>query len=195
MIIKDGTGTGKQVKIDTNNRLHTYSVSIDEGKSSLAVGDAYNWNTGKITLTNAVDTPVIYLKNNENRDLLLDFIELAFKPDTGGSAADQVEITVLRNPTTGTIVSNAVDVAINQNRDFATSNTFTGNVYKGATGNTVTDGTDVLYLFSPTNSRLFLDLPVHLAKGDSIAVTVKPRASNTSMEIYCALVGHLQVEI
>ena len=195
MIIKDGTGSGKLQKVDINNRAHSYSVSISEAAQALQDGDSYNWNTGNITLTDAVDTPVMYLKNNEDRDLLIDSLALGFKGDTGGSATDMVEITIVRNPTTGTTITNANNADINQNRDFASSNTFTGLVYKGATGETITNGDDILFLYSGTGTRLFASIGLHLAKGDSVAVKVKPRASNTSMVMYAALIGHLQVTI
>lgn len=197
MIIKDGTGSGKLQKVDANNRAHGFVVSISEGKQALVDGDAYNWNTGNITLTSAADTSVIYLKNNETRDLIIDAIALGFKSDTSGAATDMIEITIVRNPTAGDIITNANDVDLNQNRDFASSNTFTGLVYKGATGETLlSGGNDILFIYGSPSGRFFSsDLNLHLSKGDSIGVNVKPRASNTSMVMYAALIGHLEVTI
>lgn len=197
MIINDGTGTGKQAKVDVANRVHTYAVEVTEAQSALQTGDAYNWNTGNITLTSAANTSVMYLKNSEERDVLIDALALGFKSDTNGSATDMVEITVVRNPTAGDIITNANNVDINQNRDFASSNTFTGNVYKGATGETLlSGGSDLLFVYSGVSTRFFSSsLNMHLAKGDAIGINVKPRASNTSMVMYAALIGHLQVTV
>jgi hypothetical protein len=197
MIINDGTGTGKQAKVDVANRIHTYAVEVTEAQSALQTGDAYNWNTGNITLTSAADTSVLYLKNNEERDVLIDAVALGFKADTSGSATDMIEITLVRNPTAGDIITNANNVDINQNRDFASSNTFTGLVYKGATGETLlSGGNDVLFIYGSPSGRFFsANLNLHLAKGDSIGVNAKPRASNTSMVMYAALIGHLQVSV
>ena len=75
-IIKDGTGTGVEAKVDNTNKLETHSVSIGEDMEGVESGNAYNLNTGTIGLTSSTASGVFYLKNNEDRDLEIDLIKI-----------------------------------------------------------------------------------------------------------------------
>ena len=58
--IKDGAGAGYVAKVNANNRLYTNAITTNETEQANKVGNAYNINSGFITLTDAVDTPVLY---------------------------------------------------------------------------------------------------------------------------------------
>jgi len=188
--IKDGAGDGFSAKVNANNRLYTNSVQKSEAGEANTKGNAYNLNTGVITLTNAVDTPIMYVKNNESQDLNITAIAVGLGPSTGGSGGIP-KITIVRNPTAGTIVSGATAIDINSNRNYSSSNSISVNAYKGATGNTMTDGTDSLIFFQNSSGRLFATIDEVLPKGSSIGVKFDPQASNTSQDVYCALISHL----
>ena len=64
-VSQTGTGDGYLAKVNANQRLYTTSITIDENLAATKDGRSYNVNTGTITLTDAVDTPIIYMKNNE----------------------------------------------------------------------------------------------------------------------------------
>jgi hypothetical protein len=49
--VQDGTGRGYHAKVDANFRLHTQSVTDTAEQAANREGDAYNINTGVITLT------------------------------------------------------------------------------------------------------------------------------------------------
>lgn len=187
----DGSGSGNRAKINANQRLYTQTVSISEDYQATKKGRSYNINTGVITLTDSVDTPVMYVKNNENEDLHITAIAVGLGPSTGGSGGIP-KITVLRNPTAGTIVDNATAVDINSNRNYGSSQTLDADAYKGATGNTMTDGTDHLILFQTSNGRLFATIDEVLPKGDSIGIKIDPQPSNTSQDVYAAMICHLE---
>ena len=195
MIIEDGTGTGRTAKIDTNNRLNTFSVTLDEDIQSTTDGTAYNFNTGNITLTDAVDTPVAYLKNTtDGNPFAISLIAAGFKDATSGAATDLNEITIVRNPTAGTIISEAKTTNVmNENRNFGSSTTFGGVFYKGETGDTFTDGDDIIQFYAGDMARFAASINLVLNKGDSIGIRVEPPASNTSMVCYAAIVGHFEV--
>ncbi len=72
MIIIDGTGKGNQLKIDDNNRARTQAITETETIHAVELGDAYNINTGSISYTAAGS--MLYVKNNEDRDLVVDAI-------------------------------------------------------------------------------------------------------------------------
>jgi hypothetical protein len=189
--VQDGTGRGYHAKVDANFRLHTQAVTDTAEQAANREGDAYNINTGVITLTNATETPVLYVKNNEVRDLHIRAIAVGVGPTTGGSGGIP-KITVIRNPTAGTIItSTPTDVDINTNRNFGSSNTLTVDAYKGATGDTMTDGDDHLILFQTNSGRLFATIDEVLPTGTSIGVKFAPQSGNTSQDVYCALICYL----
>jgi hypothetical protein len=191
--IKDGTGTGELAKVNGDNRLYTQAVTITENDDANKKGLAYNINTGIITLTSAADTPIMYLKNNDDTTLHITAIAVGVGPSTGGSGGIP-KITVIRNPTAGTTISNANDVDIKSNRNYGSQNTLSDVVaYKGATGETITDGEDHLILFQTSNGRLFAQIDEILEKGSSIGVKFDPQTGNTSQDVYCALICHQEV--
>jgi len=54
----------------------------------------------------------------------------------------------------------------------------------------MTDGVDHLLLYQTTSGRLFAEIDEILPTGASIGVKVDPQASNTSMDVYVALICH-----
>ena len=191
MNIDDGTGKGNLAKVDSSNRLHTDAVTKVEGVEANLNGDAYNINTGILSLTNATETPVLYLKNNESRSLSIDGIVIGLFGSTGGDASADVYSTIVRNPTTGTTISNANDVSINSNRNYGSSNTLASIAYKGATGETMTNGDDHIIVRVSPGSRSFLSINELLQKGNSIGIKIKPPVGNTAMSVYVAVICHL----
>ena len=195
MNIEDGKGSGRRAEVGIGHRLHTHAVTTTGTVNAAIKSLAYNLNTGTITLTNAVDTPVIYFKNNEDIPFVVTSMAVGIG-ESDGTAAEEVPITVVRNPTVGTIItSTPTNVAINQNRNFGSNRTLTADVYKGATGDTMTDGNDVLYLFASQNARLFAGIDMILPKGTSIGVKIDPPTSNTGMAVYVALIGYLDDDL
>lgn len=191
--IKDGTGTGNLAKVDSRNRVHAKSVSISEEFDANNLGDAYNINTGVVSLTDSVDTPMLYIKNNETEDLIIVAVVIGLGISTGGDATDWIKGTFIRNPTAGTIVSSPVDVEIKSNRNYGSSNTLTADTYKGATGKTMTDGEDhILVQLGGGNSRSFIAINEELPTGTSFGVKIDPLASNTAMDCYVAVICYLK---
>lgn len=187
--IKDGD-SGSIAKVDSNNRLHIQAVTTPEEWNANKNGRAFNINTGIITLTDAADTPILYVKNSNDLDLHVSAIAVGVGPSTGGSGGIP-KITIIRNPTAGTTISNANAVDINSNRNYGSTNTLTSVVaYKGATGETMTDGDDHILFFQTSSGRLFAGIDEVIPKGGSIGVKFDPQASNTSQDVYCALICH-----
>lgn len=188
-MIQDGTGSGALARVSTTKRLFTNAVTETQTLHSVEKGDGYNINTGVISLTGTSDSAVMYLKNNETRDLVVDAIAVGLG---AGTQSDPCKITIIRNPTTGTLIDGASAVDMNANRNFGSSKSLTVDVYKGADGNTLTDGADFGILFANQNSRLFADLGIIIPKGNSIGVKIDPNLTTGSINIYAALIVHLQ---
>lgn len=189
--ITDGTGSGHKVKIDGNNRMSAVTVASTETEEATHLGNSYNINSGVITLTNDVDTPVVYLKNNETAEIHITGTAYGMWTSTGGSPTD-IQITLIRNPTVGTIITNANPVAINSNRNYGSAKTLTGDVYVGATGDTMTDGEDHIIFYLNSGSRIAPPIDEIVPKGSSIGIKVKPPAGNTSMQMYAAILLYIE---
>lgn len=192
MQILDGTGRRIGAKVDDSNRLHTNALTIEEQSASAESGDSYNINTGDITLTSANESSVIYLKNNEDRDLVVPVIVYLLGTSTGGTG-DTV-IDVISGPTVGTTVSAANDVDVNQNKNFGSKKSLGVDAFKGAEAETLTDGVVAFSSRLPAGKFPYgiQTGDIVLPKGASMGVKVTPQASNTSMIIQIALAVHLR---
>ncbi len=191
MKITDGVGTNRAAEVDSQNRLSTKAVSISERANATVEANSYNLNSGLITLTTAGESGVLYLKNNDLRDLHIDAIIVILGPSTGGAATDTTQIVFYKNPTTGTLISAATDADVKSNRNFGSSITLTADLFKGAEGVTITDGTaHIESLISPGN-RVVFTIDEILTKGDSLAVSLEPNNSNTSMKVMAAITCHI----
>lgn len=191
MIIEDGNGSSTQAKVSKNSRLYTFAVTESKGSSAVRDGRGYNINTGSIELTSANESAVLYVKNNENNDIVIDSVIVILGKSTGGSADDDVVCEIIRNPTTGTIISNATDVDVSSNANFGSNNLLVADSYKGAEGNTFTNGSNHILSLLQAGNRWFFNLDVLLPKGASLGVTLNPPASNTSMDVMVAVNCHV----
>ena len=187
MLIEDGKGTGYKVRVDANNRMHVEAVSGSEGLHSAEVGDAYNINTGGITFSAA--GTMVYLKNNEDKDLVLSAIAVGVGT---ADTSDIGEITVERDITAGDLISDATAVDMNKNRNFGSSKTLTADVYKGKSGGTSTGGDDTILFYHGPNGRLFTTIDLIIPKGSNIAITYDPKLSSGTVKAYCAIICYLK---
>lgn len=193
-IIKDGTGSGYNVAVDQTNKIQTRTVSASITEEGTVNGDSFNINSGLITLTSSNASGLLYYKHNEDRPFHID--ALAIGIDNLGTNTTQTIITMIRNPTTGTLISTAAAVDMNQNRNFGSSKTLVDSLaYKGAEGHTVTDGDDIAMFFQSAGGRLFATIDFIMTKGDSLAITMDPQVSSGTTTVYCAIIGHMEAEI
>jgi hypothetical protein len=177
MIIENGGGSPQAwAKVDVNNRLHVLSVSEGFNIEAALLGDNYNINSGVMTLTSGNKSAVFYLKNNEDLKFVIEDILVILGGSTGGSGDLQVDI--LQNPTTGTIVDNAVSAQTIVNRNFGkTSTSLDASVYKGAEGDTFTNG--VLFADTTRTGSGVIEFDadvIILEKGSSLGIEVTPQA-------------------
>jgi hypothetical protein len=187
--IKDGKGRGYLASVDDENKLQVRSVTEDEEIHANGLGNAYNLNTGIITLTDANDTTVFYLKNNEENDYIITAVVIGVWASDGDGL--DMNATFIRNPTTGDIITNTNAVAINSNRNYGSSNTLSADVYVGASGETKVNGDEHILVRIAEESRNFISINEVLPKGTSFAVDILPPTSNTAMNCYVAVVGYL----
>ena len=182
--ILDGSGTGARAKVDKHKRLHVDAITFGRSEQEVELGNAYSVNTGTINLTSANKSACLYIKNDEDDDLIITNMFYIF----GASNANgDVVVDVLKNPTAGTIVSGAVVAEMaGVNRNFGSSLTLkdTTMIYKGVEGSTFTDGIKLISSIVQSQSRTpILVGDIVIPKGSSIGFDVTPPTGNTSMNV------------
>ena len=191
MLIEDGTGKGYKVKVDSANRMANTTISSGASQAATEREDSFNLNSGLVTLTDATEQGILYLKNNETRDLHVSAVVAILGPSTNGVTTDTTRVRIYKNPTTGTLISEANAADTNSNRHFGSSATLTADVYKGDATATVTNGSVHIESLINPGSRVFFGIDEILTKGDSMAITFEPNDSNTSMKTMAAIICHL----
>jgi len=192
--IQDGAGTGNRAKVDNDKRLHVNSVNRTQDEQAALLGQAYNLSTGTVTLTTGNKSCVSYLKYTGEDPFVIKEIIIIPSSSTGGVGNAVIEI--FKNPTTGTVITNALPFTSVLNRDFSSSNNL-GNeadIFKGVEGDTITDGQSFAF-----TTRDNFDIPVTfdaanivLRKGNSIGVCATPPTGNTSQTWVVAIVGFVE---
>lgn len=194
MIIQNGVGDGHTAKVDPSNRLHTRAIVNTEEKHATEHGDSYNINSGVVSLTSAGESGILYFKNNEVRDFHITSIVASFGPSANGVVTDTTLVRVYKNPSAGTLISDATAADINSNRNFSSNQTLTSNTYKGAEAKTITDGSQHSQELVSPGLRAPFPIDELLSNGDSIAISYEPPDSNTAMKCMAQINGHLEDE-
>lgn len=176
--ITDGTGKGNSAGVDRTNRLLVRNVSETIFQNAAEEGEAFFIGTPIITATTAGESALIYIKNNEDNQLVLGSFFLIAEATASGSP-NMFRINWYRNPTS--ISSGTAIPALNQN--FGSSNTLDADIEYGAEGSTVTGGSLAATLSFPIGQFNQLDANLVLEKGSSLAITVTPPAGNTNMPV------------
>lgn len=176
--ITDGTGKGLSAGVDRNNRLLVNAINETIFQYAAEEGQAFFIGTPLINLTNASQSAIIYVENNEDEPLILGTFFLIAEATTGGSP-NMFRVSWYKNPTS--ISSPTTTSALNQN--FGSSNELDATIQYGAQGSTVTGGGLAAILSFPIGQFNQFDANLVLEKGSSFALTVTPPTGNTSMNV------------
>ena len=182
--ITDGGGKGYSAEVDSENRLRVFSIAEPEVFNASSLGNSYNFNTGVINLTSASKSAVFYIKNNGDSDLIITQLFYLIGNSTAGTG--DVLVTVLRNPTTGTIISNAVAMEMDGvNRNFGSSKNLTTDSYKGAEASTFTNGDKIIEsIIDQSPTRVSVEVGgLVVPRGTSIGIDITPATSNSSLDV------------
>lgn len=186
-IIQDGAGRSYSAKVTDSQRLLTKSLTLSEFSNATEIGDGYNLNTGIITLTADSDTAVAFFKYTGSKTFVLSNIAVGLGT-AQGAVSNPAKITLIKNPTTGNIISDATAGDMNVNRSFSSTNTLSGNFYKGAAGKTFGNGTDAAIFFAGAGSRLFATIDFDLNQNNSIGISIDPNC-DSGFVAYVAFIG------
>lgn len=187
-VIKDGTGTGYQVQVDTQNRLQVRATTLDEERFSASSGDSFAFSSNLVSFTAATDSAILYIKNEDSRPLVIDRARVMLGTVTGGTG--DWTLRFIRNGTLGTIVTNAVTAGIT-NTNHGSSKEPVGDFYRGVQGDTLTDGTGAPFpLKSAGEGQLIFDLIRILPTGASLGVRLQPPTGTTAATTNVVLRGY-----
>ena len=177
-VLKDGK-TGTTAEVNGDNKLKTFATSQPEETTAALEGDTFTINTGDITLTSANESGVMHVKNTDNVPWILTRLFFNVGTSTGGTGHWRLKI--IKNASAGTLLSGGTAITP-QNLNFGKAATLTATALKGAEGDTVTDGTEVINSIIPSDATrvLISDNPLIVEPGSTYTVTITPQASNTS---------------
>lgn len=177
-LIKDGKGRGYSAAVNSNNRLETNSVVLSEEQLSGLEGKAFAISTQPVAFTSATESAILYMKNESTETMILDRARVMLGTATGGTG--DWTIKFLRNPTAGTIVTNAVSAGIT-NINHASSQTPTGLYYRGVQGNTLTDGTGANFpIKSSGDGQIVFPFTRIMPTGASFGIVLTPPTGTTA---------------
>lgn len=190
--IRSGTGNSKLLKIDDGNRMHVIATTKNEQEFATENGNSYNINSGLMTLTTDGESGVFYLKNRELIPFHISLVVVIMGPSTTGDTSDTTQFRMYKNPTAGTLISTGLAADTNSNRNFSSSKTFTSDTFKGATGNTITNGSvHIESLISP-GGRVPFPIDEDIGPNNTVAFSLEPNDNNASMKCMLAIIGHLR---
>jgi len=177
--IQDGTGTGRLAKVTVNNHLEAHSFTEGFKEFALTNTNAFNINTGKITLTNGTATPVLYIENESEQTFVIPQIIYLLRASTGGSG--DATIDIFKGITGGTIVSSPTNVDMRQSRNMGDDRVPDGKILKGATGDTRTGGTQVISTIAGASVKVLIEVgDIIIPPGRNICFEYTAPTDNTS---------------
>jgi hypothetical protein len=182
--IQDGTGKGYLTKVNADNRMETFSI-VEARVADVAAnnGKAFLLSSGFVSLTTTASfNGLMYVKNNSDEKLFIDKIR------TCSDGSGSVQLEIIANPTTGTLISDA------NNSNKLSSNMGSSEIFDGlsyaasADAKTDTDGDNLSQFInrSPGHSVQNYQGSLVLPKGSAIAIQAKPSVATTiCIEIQC----------
>lgn len=183
--IADGR-SGTTAKVDTNNRLTVASVSKAAVIDSSLNGNTFFMTTGSVNLTSDSESWLLFLRNNDTVQWVVESLEAAFGV-TDGVGDSFIQFNV--GATEGTLISEGVDLpAINLN--IGSPKQLPSTVKLGGEGKTLTNGINTPKTLIPEGSlvRTFTAGPVIIPPGVSFSIAYTPPPGNTDQNVSTQIV-------
>ena len=185
--IADGSGRGFEAKVDSTNRLLVEGVALSIAEEAVLFGVRFEIGAA-LTLTGTAETALIYLENQQDRNLIIDRFEFGGDASTGGTS-DAMNLKLYTTPTG--ITNSTAGQSVNSN--FGSSLVLGADIQIGngstsaVTGGSLFGSSYIRYL-----GQSVFDGPWALPRGASFALTATPPASNTSLPFTVRVLTHLE---
>lgn len=187
--IKSG-GSGDVAKVDITNRLFTRSVSRTESLDAGLNKTGFFISTPKITLTTDAESVIWLYRNDEDKDLVLNYTIISASTATG--ATDNVYESA-RFAGSGLAMANGSGVEVPVVSTILGVQKSLANTSEiGQTGASITGAADSTSLFIETGRPYRDPTTVILQKGISIGGSITPPTGNTSMVIVVLMEVYLR---
>ena len=180
--IEDGKGRGFIAGVDSTNRFEVSATTLTEEIFATYSGEAFGIGTSTVAFTAATQSGILYLLNNDERPLVIDRARVMLGTVTGGTG-DWV-INFVRNPTAGTIITNALAAGItNVNHGSNVAPNVTA--YRGVQGDTLTGGTGGNFpIKSSGDGQIIFEFGRILTTGSSFGVLLTPPTGTTAANVF-----------
>jgi len=163
-----------------NNRLSTTGIVRTEEREASLEGDAFLVATGYITFTVATPTAMLYIKNNEDTDIIIERFNANLETSTGGTT-NYGRFIFYRNPEGLTNGSPGPTIA---NLNFGSSNVLDIDFEIGdGSTSTMTGGVAFGSPIIPIGQITFINGNIVLPKGTAFGIAYIPPAGNTSQNV------------
>lgn len=190
-IIVDGTGKGTRAAVDHDNRLKVTAVSEDIYVNSAQEGGAFNLNTEDLVIsgTGPFTKDLLYLKNNENRDIEVVGWFIGERNDrVGGITAAPILFEMYGSPT-GTAAGTEV---MPVNRRIGDPRVFNFTALSLPTGLTLPSGQAPLLYQYQYGGRAFGTVNFTIPSGASILLRANFECDSCSL--YTGFTGYVRGE-
>lgn len=181
-VIRDGRGRGFLAGVNSENELNVRASSVEQRLVSSTHGKYFEATTGKITLTDANDTAMIFLQNTDATgcSIVIDRIFYDFFTSTGGTGIDGT-LTYYINPTANTSAA-AISPT---NTNFGSTTAAEGVFYGGTTAiDAFTDGAVWWTAYITDKQSIELEEGrIVIPNGSSFGIKIAPPTGNTSMAL------------
>jgi len=173
--IKDGKGRGFLAQVNEDQDLVTRSISVEQRLKSTLDGHYYEATTGKVTLANATETGLIYLKNTHTTmSMVIDRVFWDVWASTGGAGGGTLryykDVTVVG----GTAITPNITL-------YGQPNAAQGTFLKSVTS---LSGTEWWTGLLEASTSIALDEGrIVLPKNGTHLISVAAPAGNTSMDV------------
>jgi len=173
--IRDGGGKGFLAIVNSEGKLNTKAISVEQRLHATVEKEYYEATTAVVTLTDADETPLIYIKNDDtSKVIVIDRIFFDSFESTGGSGSGKIRY--YKNPTvTG---GSAADVT---NTNYESSLTAKATVTKSLT--TMTGTAWWTGQLSVSSSVALEEGRIVIPPGFSHGISIEAPGSNTSYDI------------
>ena len=186
-IIEDGTGKGFLAKVDSTNKLEVRAVSLPSRSSAVQLEEGFEIGTLPVTFTGTSETALLFVKNNGST-LILEVFEFSGAESTGGTS-DVCLLKLYQLPTgiTNGTPGGAVNSRFGSSKSLKVDVEIGDGSTSAVSGGSLFGGSYVKYV-----GQAVFDGPWVLPQGQSVALTVTPPASNTSMPLGVRIRCHIQ---
>ena len=174
--IVDGGTTSRAARVNSDGNLIVRSIDVEQRLASALDENYYEATTGVITLTDAAETPMIYLKNTRSDGFVLVLDRFFYDVWTSASGTGLGTLKYYRNPT----VTGGTDITPN-NTNYGTPAAADGDFTKSQT--TMTGTVWWTAAVAEESSAALEEGRIVLKSGSSHGVSLAAPTSNTSMAV------------